>query len=107
MVPPSPRRGHGLKCGNRRGGRSAKKAEKGLRLENWGRGTWLGEVDYYSSTGFPAGRGEGRDCGLFPSSFKLGGVNRNEGGLHRLSGPAWKDADRAAAATERMTCIQG
>ena len=66
------------------------------------------EVDYYGetfSTGFPAGRGEGRDCGLFPSSFKLGGVNRNVGGLHRLSGPAWKYADRAAAVTERMTCI--
>ena len=50
---------------------------------------------------------EGRDCGFSPSSFKPGEVNRNVGGLHRLSGPAWKDADRAAAATERMTCIQG
>ena len=35
---------------------------------------------------------EGRDCGFSPSSFKLGEVNRNVGGLHRLSDPAWKHA---------------
>ena len=34
----------------------------------------------------------GHDCGLFPSSFKFGGVNRNVGGPHRLSDPAWKHA---------------